>query len=104
MTIAVNSSVMGILIFNLCSTAGKNEKHKASFSVLFLSLCHFMNPFVSISVATFVAGILSYTMLWSSSSLAASLARLSAASLPVGSSSFGCCSDGFVCVCVCVCG
>jgi hypothetical protein len=26
---------MGILIFNLCSTAGKNERHKAPFSVLF---------------------------------------------------------------------
>ena len=33
--IAVNSGVMGIFIFNFCSTTGKNDRHRAPFSVLF---------------------------------------------------------------------
>ena len=80
--IAVNSGVMGIFIFNLCSTTGKNDRHRAPFSVLFHWLCHFMIPCMFISVATVVAGTLSYTIFWSFLSWAASLASLFAASLP----------------------
>ena len=33
--IVVNSGVMGIFIFNLCSSTGKNDRHVAPLSVLF---------------------------------------------------------------------
>ena len=70
---------MGVFIFSLCSTSGKNDLHSAAFSVLTHCVCHFMIRFILISVVT-VVGILSYTIFCSSTSWAASLASLSATS------------------------
>ena len=43
--IAVNSGVIGISNFSLCSTVGKNDLHSAPLSVLSHCVCHFVIPF-----------------------------------------------------------
>jgi hypothetical protein len=57
-TIAVNSDVIGIFNFSLCSTVRKNNLHSAPLSVLSHCLCHFVIPSFFSSVATVVIGIL----------------------------------------------
>ena len=81
-TSAVNSDVIGIFVFKLCSRFGKKDRQTASFAALFHCSCHCSSPFLLISLATNVNGILSNTMFIFSSSWAASFASLSATSLP----------------------
>ena len=81
-TIAVNSDVIGIFSFSLCSSVGKNDLHSAPLLVVSHCLCHFVSPSFFSSVAVIFIGILFYTMFGSLSSSAASLASLSASSFP----------------------
>ena len=60
-TIAVNSDVLGVFSFSVCSAVGKNDLHSASLSVLSHCLRQFVSPFFFSSVAI-VIGILLYTM------------------------------------------
>jgi hypothetical protein len=62
----------GFLFFNLCSRFGKKDRHAAPFATLFHCSCHCSSPFLLISLATDVNGILSNTMFIFSSSWAAS--------------------------------
>ena len=78
----MNSDVIGIFNFRLCSAVGKNDLHSAPLSVLSHCLSHFVIPSFFGSVAIVVIGILLYTIFSSPSSSAASLASLSARSLP----------------------
>jgi len=54
-TVVVNSDVIGIFSFSLCSTVGKNDLHSAPLSMLSHCLCHFVSPSLFSSVA-FVIG------------------------------------------------
>jgi len=58
----VNSGVIGIFVFSLCSRFGKKDRHTAPFAALFRCSCHCSSPFLLISLATDVIGILSNTM------------------------------------------
>ena len=79
-TIVVNSDVIDIFSYSLCSTVGKNDLHSAPLSVLSHCLCHFVSHSFFSLVAIVVIGMLLYTMFSSPSSSAASLASLSACS------------------------
>ena len=81
-TRAVNSGIIGILIFNLCSSLGKKDRHMSPFVVLVHCCCHCSSPVLLMSLANDVIGILANSMLRFLSSWAASLASLSAISLP----------------------
>ena len=60
-TTVVNSGVIGIFNFILCSTVGKNDVHRAPLSMLSHCLCHFVIPSFFSSVAIVVIGIQLYS-------------------------------------------
>jgi len=60
-TIDVNSGIIGIFDFILCSTVGKNDLHSAPLSAFSHCLCHFVIPSFFSSVEIVVIGTLLYT-------------------------------------------
>ena len=78
----MNSGVIGIFNFSLCSAVGKNDLHSGPLSVLSHCLFHFVIPSFFSSVANVVIDILLYITFGSPSSSATSLASLSASSFP----------------------
>jgi len=59
---AVNSGVIGILVFKLCTRFGKKNRHSVLFAALFHCSCQCSSPFLLILLPTYLNGILSNTV------------------------------------------